>query len=224
MRKQARQKQLPFSKGWGGRRKGSGRKLKNPRPSVPHRTRVELGKPAPLHVNVRLKDGLPSLRRGPEHQTLRSVLSRCRVRKSFRVVHYALQPRALHRRGRAARGRRARDGRAADEFGASVEQAVEAQRQSVRWAVPRPRAPLADGDAQRACVRARERAAARRVAACGKARSLLFRAVLHGLVELPRHSCSARMACRGEHLALAQRLDARRTFETCLCLIPGRAA
>ena len=90
MRKQARQKQLPFSKGWGGRRKGSGRKLKNPRPSVPHRTRVELGKPAPLHVNVRLKDGLPSLRRGPEHQTLRRVLSRCRERKSFRVVHYVI--------------------------------------------------------------------------------------------------------------------------------------
>ena len=90
MRKQARQEQLPFSKGWGGRRKGSGRKLKNPRPSVPHRTRVELGKPAPLHVNVRLKDGLPSLRRGPEHQTLRRVLSRCRERKSFRVVHYVI--------------------------------------------------------------------------------------------------------------------------------------
>ena len=90
MRKQARQKQLPFLKGWGGRRKGSGRKLQNARPSVPHRTRVELDKPAPLHVNVRLKDGLPSLRRGPEHQTFRRVLARCRERKSFRVVHYVI--------------------------------------------------------------------------------------------------------------------------------------
>jgi len=90
MRKQARQEQLPFSKGWSGRRKGSGRKLKNARPSVPHRRRVELGKPAPLHVNVRLKDGLPSLRRGLEHQTFRRVLARCRERKSFRVVHYVI--------------------------------------------------------------------------------------------------------------------------------------
>ena len=90
MSKQARQRQLDFEKGHGGRRRGSGRKLKGARRSTPHRKRVELVRESPLHVNLRVRDGLPSLRRGPEHQTLRKVLARCRERKSFRVVHYVI--------------------------------------------------------------------------------------------------------------------------------------
>ena len=49
----------------GGPRKNAGRKRAGPRALVSHRTREVIGGKEPLHVTVRLMEGLPSLRRKP---------------------------------------------------------------------------------------------------------------------------------------------------------------
>jgi len=96
LRKRTTQKRFVFPNGWGGRRKGSGPKPKNGRRSVPHGRRAELPGAVPVHVTMRLQDGLPSFRRGREEATLRESFRRCRERNSFRFVHYTIIDNHLH--------------------------------------------------------------------------------------------------------------------------------
>jgi REP element-mobilizing transposase RayT len=86
--------------GRGGRRPGAGRKrAPGARPSVPHRARVRhLGR-HPVHVTLRLRGGLPSLRNQLVHDMFRAVLWKQRQRRyarAFQVVEFSIQETHLH--------------------------------------------------------------------------------------------------------------------------------
>jgi REP element-mobilizing transposase RayT len=93
--------------GRGGWRPGAGRKAK-PGARVLHRTRGNVPGHCPVHVTVRLRRGIPSLRRGRFVRALRRSLCQCSVRAGFRVVHYSIQKNHLHflieAQGKAALG------------------------------------------------------------------------------------------------------------------------
>jgi putative transposase len=94
--KGARQGRLDFPSGWGGRRKGAGRRPKGARAGVSHRARPRLGSRFPVHVTLRLREGLPTLRRRAEHGVLVAAFGAGCERGGFRLVHYSVQANHLH--------------------------------------------------------------------------------------------------------------------------------
>ena len=80
---------------WGGRREGAGRKP-GPCPRDPHRRRPALAARFPCHVTLRIRRGIPSLRKRRFVQDLRHSLRRGCERGRFRVVHYSIQADHLH--------------------------------------------------------------------------------------------------------------------------------
>ena len=99
-REAAQQQELPFEPrfGWGGARRGAGRKKpKDGRKGrVPHRRRPELKKRHPLHVTVRLIDGLPSVRTPKALEILKERFRAVLGREEFRLVHYSIQSNHMH--------------------------------------------------------------------------------------------------------------------------------
>ena len=91
----ARQHALAF-RAWGGARCGAGRKRKGPRAPVSHRARPRHSAGEPLHVTVRLREELPSLRRREVRQAVAGAFARGRERFGFRLVHFSLQSNHLH--------------------------------------------------------------------------------------------------------------------------------
>jgi REP-associated tyrosine transposase len=91
-----KQTQLAFPNAWGGRRAGSGRKLRAERASVPHRLRAPFAFRLPAEVTLRVRAGLPSLRRPQEFVVLRGAFAGGRERTGFRLVHFSVQPNHLH--------------------------------------------------------------------------------------------------------------------------------
>ena len=84
----------------GGKRAGAGRKLApGARRSVPHRPRaVHMGR-YPVHVTLRARRGLPSLRSQMALAVLREVLARQTKRsysQMFRVVEFSVQDNHVH--------------------------------------------------------------------------------------------------------------------------------
>lgn len=90
------QHRLKFGNNWGGRRKGSGSKPKGERAGVSHRRREVLASRYPVHVTMRLKDGLPNLRRRAPHGVLRDAFEKGCEKFGFRLVHYSVQKNHLH--------------------------------------------------------------------------------------------------------------------------------
>jgi len=95
-RSRVRQAVLAFPNTHGGARKGAGRKPTGERAGVAHRTRPELKERFPVHVTLRLRRGLPSLRR---RRTL-AVLHRCFAaggdKPTFRLCEFSIQSNHLH--------------------------------------------------------------------------------------------------------------------------------
>src|SRR5215510_9749063 len=88
-------KQLTFTdyrkrNGRGGPRPGAGRP-RGPRPRMLHRMRGPVPIDCPVHVTLRVKAGLPSLRTGKLVHEWRRSLAEASERGSFRVAHYSLQ-------------------------------------------------------------------------------------------------------------------------------------
>lgn len=81
---------------WGGRRRGAGRKPKLDRAQVSHRRREALASRFPVHVTMKLCEGLPSLRRRRESGVLFEVFAKACERAGFRVVQFSLQRDHLH--------------------------------------------------------------------------------------------------------------------------------
>ena len=81
----------------GGARVGAGRK-KSPlrRHDPPHRTRPELSRRHPVHVVLRVADGVRRLRQGRMYRAIRRVLARYLGHEDFRVVHISIQHNHLH--------------------------------------------------------------------------------------------------------------------------------
>ncbi|MBL8898295.1 MAG: transposase [Planctomycetes bacterium] len=95
MRRKDRQLEFDFRQ-HGGKRKGAGRKPKNAEPGMPHRQHSKKKRGEPLHITVRLADGLPSLRRGGALKVVLAALSASSERHGMRIVHYSIQRDHLH--------------------------------------------------------------------------------------------------------------------------------
>jgi REP element-mobilizing transposase RayT len=80
----------------GGRRKGAGRKPKGPRPRVPHRARGPHAARYPVHVTLRIEDGLPSLRGRLAFLVVKGALADGCEKSGYRVVEYSVQGNHLH--------------------------------------------------------------------------------------------------------------------------------
>ena len=95
MNKRAKQLALPIREKFrhGGARKGAGR----PRTSKlqPHAKRAVFQARHPLHVTLRLRDGLPSLRGKEEYRQLRRAISKARTR-GLSIAHFAILSNHLH--------------------------------------------------------------------------------------------------------------------------------
>jgi len=86
---------LPTRRGWGGHRRGAGRKP-GPQPRVPHRRRTPIAARFPAHVTVKLLPGIPSLRTVSLVRGLEQSFAAVRARGDFRLVHYTLQDTHAH--------------------------------------------------------------------------------------------------------------------------------
>ena len=96
-----RQRTIPFPNGWGGRRAGAGRKPVGERAGVTHHGRQPLASRFPVHVTVKLRGGLPSLRRKWAYRVVRGAIRAAQHRagtvgKNFRVVQYSVQSNHVH--------------------------------------------------------------------------------------------------------------------------------
>ena len=80
----------------GGRRRGAGRKQKAERRQVSHRARRAVSKHCPLHVTVRLKKALPSLRCAGARKALNAAFKAGCEKFGFRLVHFSIQSNHLH--------------------------------------------------------------------------------------------------------------------------------
>ena len=93
--KARRSTQLPLPlRTWGGARTGAGRKRRTN--ELPHTTRPALDARKPLHVTVRIRSGLPSLREQALLAKVRAAFTAARERFGARLVHYSVQRDHLH--------------------------------------------------------------------------------------------------------------------------------
>jgi len=104
MRKRAQKKRrnqpsqlgLNFAAGsWGGARVGAGRP-RGQRRYIAHRSRPALNRHQPLHITLRVRPDVPSLRNPHFIAAFRHTLAQCSVRNGFRVIHYAIQTNHAH--------------------------------------------------------------------------------------------------------------------------------
>ncbi len=85
-----------FPKSWGGKRRGAGRKRQGKRARVAHRSRPILKGRYPVHVTVRVVEGIVSLRDAICFAALRESFYRANARVGFKVVHYSVQTNHVH--------------------------------------------------------------------------------------------------------------------------------
>ena len=87
---------LPKTAGWGGKRKGAGRPpAAGRRRPVVHRARVEHKAAFPVHLTLRARAGLPSLRGEALFGAIREAIGAA-SRETFRVVHFSVQRDHVH--------------------------------------------------------------------------------------------------------------------------------
>ncbi len=79
----------------GGKRKGAGRKPNEEKAGVSHSARPRLSRHHPVHVTLRLRRGLPSLRHKVPYRALKRVFGACE-RFGFRLLHYSAQTNHIH--------------------------------------------------------------------------------------------------------------------------------
>lgn len=96
MRKR-RPQQLDMSFGWGGWRRGAGRKkVRGRRVAVPHRARPLVRSRYPLHVSVRFRRELGSMRTDARAAVIRRAFVAGCNRDGFRIVDWSIQGDHLH--------------------------------------------------------------------------------------------------------------------------------
>ena len=94
-RKRHLQQTLQFNRR-GGARKGAGRKRTGPRKRVAHVRRPEHAKWKPVHVTLRVLDGVGKLRRRPGFDAVRKAMQVVLAKPGFRIVHMSIQGTHLH--------------------------------------------------------------------------------------------------------------------------------
>ena len=100
-KRRAKQLEMTFPSSWGGKRARAGRKrIKPGRPCMPHRTRAGHRNAHPVHVTMRVRAGLGTLRDaeilGDVREAIRKASHSPRVGKTFRVVQFSIQSDHLH--------------------------------------------------------------------------------------------------------------------------------
>ena len=80
---------------WGGRRQGAGRPPTGTA-GIRHGSRAHFTRPLPIHVTLRVRPGVPSLRTVPIVREVERTFARGCVRRGFRLVHYSLQGNHAH--------------------------------------------------------------------------------------------------------------------------------
>ncbi len=98
MRRRRHPQQLTFARhaGWGGRRKGAGRKPKGARAVVTHLTRPVLAARFPVHVTLRVLPRVWNLRSRRGFRVLRAALSAGSERFGMRVCEFSIQGNHVH--------------------------------------------------------------------------------------------------------------------------------
>lgn len=86
---------LPSRPTWGGCRRGAGRKRVGPRRRVPHAPRVEHDPRCPVHVTVRARSDVVSLRRAAVFPAVRCALAASSTAR-FRLIQFTVQADHLH--------------------------------------------------------------------------------------------------------------------------------
>ncbi|MBK8977537.1 MAG: transposase [Planctomycetes bacterium] len=81
---------------WGGRREGAGRKKDRERRLLPYGARERFGWRTPVHVTLKLVDGLPSMRGNGVFGDLRGCIAAARERFDVRIVHFAVLGNHVH--------------------------------------------------------------------------------------------------------------------------------
>ena len=94
-RRRPNQLDLPIPANWGGRRSGAGRTSLQVRPGPPHGVRLEHDPRHPVHVTLRARPGVPSLRSSKPFGEIRRALV-ASSRRSLRVTHFSVQQDHLH--------------------------------------------------------------------------------------------------------------------------------
>ena len=89
------QHELAF-RAWGGARRGAGRKPAGPRARVSHRARPAHARANPLHITIRLRAGLPTLRNKETRNAVSRAFSDGRDRFGFRLDQFSLQSNHIH--------------------------------------------------------------------------------------------------------------------------------
>jgi REP element-mobilizing transposase RayT len=82
-------------RGRGGYRPGAGRP-RSGRGGVPHRKRPALATRFPVHVTLRARAGLPSLRLAESRRVLVAAIAAARERFGCRIAHYSIQSNHVH--------------------------------------------------------------------------------------------------------------------------------
>src|SRR5262245_1819645 len=91
------QRQLGFEfRTRGGRRTGAGRPPKGDRPGVSHLRRPLHSRHHPLHVTLRVKQGVSSLREQALFSVVRKALAGAKQQFGFSLVHFSVQRDHLH--------------------------------------------------------------------------------------------------------------------------------
>jgi REP element-mobilizing transposase RayT len=88
-------KQLTFSKR-GGARRGAGRKPKGEKAMVAHAKRGVLDARHPVHVTMKLRAGLPSLRQEKELECLQEAFRAASDRSGMRLAQFSVQSNHFH--------------------------------------------------------------------------------------------------------------------------------
>ena len=94
--RRARQLSPTRTSGWGGRREGAGRPpIPGRRRPVPHRARAAHSASHPVHLTLRARAGLPSLRAPRLFQAIEGAI-RASSRAEFRILHFSVQSDHVH--------------------------------------------------------------------------------------------------------------------------------
>ncbi|MCC6751781.1 MAG: hypothetical protein IT371_29280 [Deltaproteobacteria bacterium] len=81
--------------GWGGKREGAGRK-KKPGSGLPHRARPLLASRFPVHVTMKIVEGLPNLRSKKQLRAIEKAFVKSAGRFGMNLAHYSIQKNHLH--------------------------------------------------------------------------------------------------------------------------------
>ena len=97
MRTPRRQLALPIPSTWGGRRAGAGCKpIPGRRRPTPHRARPEHKARHPVHLTLRARAGIRSLRQGRLFPVVRAAIAAAANQPRFRVIHFSVQSDHVH--------------------------------------------------------------------------------------------------------------------------------